>query len=205
MITALANRIVDFIYANTELSEEQREIYIYGYEIIISSAVTFILLVMTGLIFGRLPESIIFFLVFYILRQKTGGYHAETYLKCNLIFEINIILVMLLTLIDFSLSVLIAVNIAAYVLCIAAILILAPIENINKPIPADSRQKFKIMALVLAFIFEIASICLLKYDGFSLCISMAMASTAFAMIINQKERNKTHEKKCNRKGCGKIR
>lgn len=190
MITALANHIADFIYSNTELSEEQREIYVYGYEIIISSAISFILLIATGLIFGRLPESIVFFLVFYILRQKTGGYHADTYLKCNFIFEINIILVMMLTLIDFPFAVLIAVNIAACVLCLVTILILAPVENENKPIAPELRPKHKISALILTVIFEVASICLLGHIKFSLCISMAMASTAVAMLINIKKKEK---------------
>lgn len=190
MITALANHIADFIYSNTELSEEQRDIYVYGYEIIISSAVSFVLLIATGLIFGRLPESIVFFLTFYTLRQQTGGYHADTYLKCNLVFEINIISVMLLTLIDFPFAASLVVNISVFVLCLAVILILAPMENENKPIPPESRPKHKIAGLILTVVFEIASICLLKHIEFSFCISMAMASTAFAMLINLNGRRK---------------
>ena len=190
MITALANHIADFIYSNTELSEEQREIYVYGYEIIISSAITFFLLIVTGLLFGRILEIMAFFIVFYMLRQQTGGYHADTYFKCNLIFEINIILAMMLTLIDFPFAVLIAVNIAAFVLCLVTILILAPLENVNKPIAPELRPKHKITALTLTFIFEAASICLLNHIKFSLCISMAMASTAIAMLINIKKKEK---------------
>ncbi len=190
MITALANRIADFIFSNTELSEEQRSVYVYGYEIIISSAVSFFLLIVTGIVFGRLLEITAFFLVFYILRQQTGGYHADTYFKCNLIFEVNIILVMLLTLIDFPFPACIIINILSCVLCLAAILALAPVENENKPIAPDSRQKHKIAGLILTVVFEVVSVCLSGYTKFSLCISMAMVSTALAMLINLIKRRK---------------
>ena len=90
MITAIANRIADFIYSKNNLSIDERDIYVYGYEIIISSSITFLLLMVTGLLFKMILEAVVFFLVFYLLRRRTGGYHANTYLKCNFIFELNI-------------------------------------------------------------------------------------------------------------------
>ena len=61
MIAYLANRIADFIYLNSNLPQDERDVYVYGYEIIISSAITFVLLITTGLVFDRLIESIVFF------------------------------------------------------------------------------------------------------------------------------------------------
>lgn len=188
MITALANHIADFIYSNAELSEEQRDVYVYGYEVIISSVITFVLLIITGIIFKRFFESMAFFLVFYSLRQHTGGYHADTYLKCNLIFEFNIILVMILSLIDFSFIALLSVNIVSFVLCFTSILTLAPMENKNKPISPKSKKTHKLTGLILAVVFEAISLYLLGRVRFSFCISMAMASTSLAMLINLKGR-----------------
>lgn len=205
MITALANYIADFIYANVEMSKEQRSIYVYGYEIIISSVLSFVLLIITGLIFGKILEITAFFIVFYMLRQQTGGYHADTYFKCNFIFEVNIVSVMLLALIDFSYEAYVGINIGAFVLCLATVFILAPMENENKPITPNLRLKHKIVALILTAIFETTSILLFSHIKFSFCISMAMTSTALAMLINIKKGEKEYEKGNNCKNCGKGR
>lgn len=189
MITALAHKAADFIYSSGKLSEDERSIIAYGYEVIISTVITFGLFTATGLIFNRLTEAAVFFLSFYILRQRTGGYHADTYFKCNLIFEINLIIVMLLCLAELSLHWVTAINISAFALCFALTLAKAPIEHKNKPIPRESRKKHKITAVVLVVLFEIISLCILyvfKYINVSFCITMAMASTAVAMIIKSR-------------------
>lgn len=188
MITALANKVADFIYSSSDLSEDDRSIIAYGYEIIISSAIAFGLLIITGLIFNKLLEIAVFFLFFYILRQRTGGYHADTYLKCNLIFEINLIIVMLISYIEFPPYWLFIFNILTFIACFVLALMKAPIENKNKPIPFNSRERHKITAIVLIIIFEVISLCLFSfsYYNISFCITMAMASTAIAMIIKSR-------------------
>lgn len=186
MISALANKVADFIYSSSGLSEDDRSIIAYGYEIIISTAITFGLLIITGLVFNKLLEIAVFFPCFYFLRQRTGGYHADTYFKCNLIFEINLIAVMLLCCIEFPPYWLLLFNILTFTACFVLILVKAPIENKNKPIPLKSRKKHKITAMVLIIIFEAVSLCIFNYYNISFCITMAMASTAVAMIIKSR-------------------
>lgn len=186
MITALAHKVADFIYSSSDLSEDDRSIIAYGYEIIISTVITFGLLIITGLVFNKLLEIAVFFLFFYVLRQRTGGYHADTYFKCNLIFEINLIIVMLLCCVEFPPNWLFLFNILTFIACFVLILLKAPIENKNKPIPFESRKKHKITAMVLIVIFEILTLCVFNYLSFSFCITMAMASTAVAMIIKSR-------------------
>ena len=188
MIAYLANRIADFIYLNINLPQDERDVYVYGYEIIISSAITFVLLITTGLVFDRLIESIVFFVVFYSLRQRTGGYHADTYFKCNLIFELNVLLVMLLSCLDISIIMQIVANLAAFLLCLITTIIKAPISNPNKPISSDMKIKHKMWAVVLLVFFELCALIGFDRRSISICISLAMASTAIAMIITHERR-----------------
>lgn len=191
MITAIANRIVDFIYSKNNLLVDERDIYVYGYEIIISSGITFMLLIATGLLFGKLPEAVMFFLVFYLLRQRTGGYHADTYFKCNLIFELNVILIMIFVSINIGFWAKIVINLVSFLLCLTLTIIKAPVSNPNKPIPKGMRKNHKVWAIGLAIIFEVFSIVVFDTGSISTCISLAMASTAFAMIINSEDRRKS--------------
>ncbi len=191
MITAIANYIVNFIYSKNNLLIEEREVYVYGYEIILSSFITFLLLIVTGLLFGMPIEAVTFFMVFYLLRRRTGGYHANTYLKCNLIFEVNVILAMILASLNFIFCVKIIINITSFLFCLVLAIVKAPISNQDKPIPKSMRKKHKIWATILILFFEILSIGIFHVGSNSICISFAMASTAFAMIINSEERRKS--------------
>lgn len=191
MITAIANRIVDFIYSKNNLLVDERDIYVYGYEIIISSGITFLLLIVTGLLFGKLLEAVVFFLVFYFLRQRTGGYHADTYFKCNLIFELNVILIMILASVNIGFLAKIVINLVSFLLCLTLTIIKAPVSNPNKPIPKGMRKKHKAWAIGLAMFFEVFSIVVFDIGSISTCISLAMASTTFAMIINSEDRRKS--------------
>lgn len=153
MITAIANRIVDFIYSKNNLLVDERDIYVYGYEIIISSGITFLLLIVTGLLFGKLLEAVAFFGVFYLLRQRTGGYHADTYFKCNLIFELNVILIMIFASVNIGFWAKIVINFVSFLLCLTLTIIKAPVSNPNKPILKGMRKKHKAWAIGLAIFF----------------------------------------------------
>ncbi len=191
MITAAANHIVDFIYSKNNLPSDEHDIYVYGYEIIISSVITFVLLAITGLLFGKFIEAAAFFCVFYLLRRRTGGYHANTYFKCNIIFECNIILVMILASVNIIFFAKIIINLISFLSCLSLTIIKAPIPNPNKPIPKDMRNKHKIWAIGLEMLFEILSIVIFDIGSISICISLAMASTAIAMIIKYEDRRKS--------------
>lgn len=191
MITALANRIADFIYSKNNLLIDERDIYVYGYEIIISSGITFLLLIVTGLLFGKLTEAIAFFLVFYLLRRRTGGYHADTYLKCNLIFELNVILAMIAASVNIVFYAKTVINSVSFLLYLIVAFIKAPASNPDKPIPKEMQKKHKTWAIGLAMFFEILSVVVFDIGSISTCISLAMVSTAFAMMINSEDRRKS--------------
>ena len=58
----------------------------YGTIVLLSTLIGFGSIFIIGLIFGKLLETLVFSLIFSILRSFTGGYHATTPLKCNLTY-----------------------------------------------------------------------------------------------------------------------
>lgn len=65
------------------------EIYTYGIELILSSLIGTVLVIASGIIFNLFFESIIFSLALSGIRFFSGGYHAKTYLKCNIIYFLS--------------------------------------------------------------------------------------------------------------------
>lgn len=93
MITSLAQYITGILLKNNIIVNEHLDIYIYGFEVLISGALSLFIGLILGLIFSQLVECIVFLIVFVTLRKYCGGYHADTYLKCNTVFAINIAIV----------------------------------------------------------------------------------------------------------------
>ncbi len=69
------------------IKEQDMEIYQYGFEIIISTTIGFLITLLIGFLFQMKLLSVLYYGIFVLIRQLTGGYHADSYLKCNLIFS----------------------------------------------------------------------------------------------------------------------
>ena len=88
MISHISEQMLQYLLKSRVIndSDEEKEYYRYGIEITISSLLNIILIIGIGIIFRNVFESIIFLSFFMLIRQFTGGYHADTYFKCNLSF-----------------------------------------------------------------------------------------------------------------------
>lgn len=150
MISRISELILQYLLRSNVIndSDDEKEYYRYGIEITVSSLLNVILIIGIGIIFKSVTESVVFLLFFMLLRRFTGGFHADTYFKCNCSFCISFISVLIMyhfteEKITAQLSVLISV------LCVAMILLKCPIENINKPIPKHKRKFHKYLAGIL--------------------------------------------------------
>ena len=141
----IVSRILIFITKQNVISndEEVQNFYKYGIEISISSLLNIFLVVCLGLIIHHVIESIIFISIFILIRSFTGGYHANTYFKCNLLMCVTYILIVSLNII---LSNRITLPIVIGLVCfnLTVVWILGPVENKNKPIEQFRRTKLKV-------------------------------------------------------------
>lgn len=129
-------------------SDDDKEYYQYGIEITISSLLNVILIIGIGIIFRSMFESVVFLVFFMLIRQFTGGFHADTYFKCNCTFCVSFILVLLMYHITFD-KMNICLSVLISVLCVAVIVLVCPIENKNKPIPRQKRKFHKCVGAML--------------------------------------------------------
>ncbi len=133
-------------------SSDEKEYYQYGIEITISSLLNVILIMGIGILFRSVIESIIFLVCFILIRQFTGGFHADTYLKCNCSFCISFLAVLIMYHTTFD-KINIWCSVAISALCTAIIIFNCPIEHVNKPIPRCKRKFHKSVATLLSIIY----------------------------------------------------
>ena len=146
MIAKLSRIIADFFIRQKIVPEEQREVYEYGFELSISSAIGILIILAIGLISGRFWESVVFYIVFCFTRLFTGGFHASTYLRCKIILTGTLLTVLAA---DWLLG-----EIEDYywfILHFYSLVIVcqfAPVENPNKELTKRQKVRCKVISIV---------------------------------------------------------
>ena len=182
MITSLAQIITGCLVRNKIIDNTKLDIYIYGFEIMISNIICFGIGLLIGAVFSEFLECVVFLAVFVLLRRYCGGYHAETYLVCDTIFTINILLVMTILKVMSVYPIYVHFIIAS--ISIVSAVMLAPVENKYKPLTIEEKKKHKLYAAVISLsVIIISSVLFFINFKFAAVIDMALISVALSMII----------------------
>lgn len=184
IFSLLSNKITDFLYKKEVISQEQKEVYIYGFTVLFLNILDILIILALGILIERYLDTIVFLMVFGITRQYTGGYHAKTVSKCLVVYVLIYLVIMFL-----SSSNVIFVNGAMFqiLLCIVyiiAVIIYAPIQNDNKVISNVERKKYKIISIVSAIC--ISTISVIVYGIFptmAITISLTLFAVTILMIL----------------------
>lgn len=147
MITKLSHIIADFFICKKFITEEQREVYEYGFELSISSLIGIIIVLAIGLISGKFWESIVYYTVFCFTRLFTGGFHSPNRLISKIVFAAALLLVLTA---DWLLR-----GIEDYywfVLHFYSLVIVcqfAPIEAPNTELKKHEKVRFKVISIII--------------------------------------------------------
>lgn len=161
-------------------AEEIREQYVYGAELLISSLVDFIILVVTGYVFHRLPETFVFLLFFCPLRSCAGGYHAPSYLSCTLIFSIYYVLICMMVQVMPG-----EIQMVVIALSVLVILLFAPVEDSNKKL-GKRREKVRQKCLCrmgVELIVYMVVVSLLGFGMLSTYITISFGSVCSLLLL----------------------
>lgn len=122
-----------FLCRKNIIHSDELDVYQYGFEIVISTILGFLLTVIIGIVLHMFVLSLLYYAIFVFIRQMTGGYHAKTYFRCNLVFTIVSFLTLGITKLSLLSEQYSILNHALFlVAAVLTILIYAPVENPNK-------------------------------------------------------------------------
>lgn len=154
-IEKISQSVVAFICRNMQVDDEMTEVYKYGIEIIVSSLINFLLILISSLILGDLLAGIVFMTLFVLLRSYTGGYHAETYLRCNIAFICTYlatyVIAQAISVVEHN----IVITGVALVLAYIPIWIFAPVKNRHKYL---SKEKIRFSRVVSAIVYFLSTL-----------------------------------------------
>lgn len=163
MINNLSTHLVDKLISKGNITEDERELYIYGLFISISHLMYLILAIVFGLIFKCFLESIIFYITFQFIRRYAGGFHAKTETRCEILSTLSILCCIVLIKLSKMYDIRIALLSISLVFA-TLIFILCPLDTPEKPLNDKEYKYFRkiswiillliIIAIILSFIFK---------------------------------------------------
>lgn len=182
MISKLSKIIVSKLSDSQVISYEDKDLYIYGYFILLSHLYFFVFTIIIGLIFNILPESILFYLSFTLIRSYAGGIHAKTELICMICTSVSILLSMVAIKLCYMFSIYtlltILMSVATFV-----IIIFSPLDTKEKRLDEYEKKTYgkkaklsAILIFTLAFLFGV-------FDADIVLFPFAMSLTLEGILL----------------------
>lgn len=193
MLRFIAEEITLYLIANKIIKIENRSFYIYGIELFINNLFITATIVIIALLSKTLIISLIFCIVFYLIRAYSGGYHCKKYIQCYFIsISIYVSLLLANTYIN-NFKTLISI----ILLCVSfpIIVVCSPVEHKNNPLTIEEKSKYRKISIALLSTFSILDIAFLIWNkqDFSLASSWAISASAVLILLSNKEDLKHEE------------
>lgn len=132
MLNRCAVRCTEWLGKHCLITEEEEPIYVYGFELSISTLLSLTSILLLSLIIGHPGYALFFLLFFFTVRLFCGGYHASTYVRCFIITNSIFVSTVVLTEIVLKLGL---TKFMPILFAISAIIvfIFSPVRNENHP------------------------------------------------------------------------
>lgn len=196
MIGRITSGVVKKLTDSTTISDTEKELYLYGFFILISQILYFIITIIVGILLDIVSLSVVFYISFQFIRRYAGGIHASSELKCEIISTTSIFICLLCVksnvMFDMQIPTLILTLFASIV-----IFILCPLDTPEKPLTKEELRYFrKISLIVLAIMLSIIiiSIVIKLTIAYPICLSIILESVFLvAGKIKREHSNKNVE------------
>lgn len=162
MISRLSSIITEALCKSQVIEEADRELYVYGFFILLSKGLFFLISALFGCIFGTLWESVAFYIMFSTLRCYAGGFHASKESVCTCCTTASLFLASLSIWVQSEVeSVIVSVSVLA--LCSAVVYLLSPLDSEDKPLSSNDfyeyRQKSRVIVIAI-LVIAMSGVCL---------------------------------------------
>lgn len=148
MIKSLSNKITSLLVGDNSIDNEDSEVCSYGLEVLISSLINTVVVLLIGFTLGKFMQTVVFIVCYCSIRQFSGGYHASSHGKCIFTFLCMYIATVVIVGNIYSIHlkpVILLIGILNWI----SIFILVPVEHVNNPLTDLEKIKNKKNARVI--------------------------------------------------------
>ena len=194
MISKFAEKLVDCLYCQHDISDDEQELYKYGFFVLLSQILYLIIAIILGSIFKSVFESVIFYIAFQFIRRYAGGFHAKTETRCEILSTLSILCCIVLIKLSKMYDIRIALLSISFVFA-TLIFILCPLDTPEKPLSDKEFKYFRKISWIVLFIIVVAIIvtyCFnIEFVLLPCCMSLILESILLTSGKFQKNLKKT--------------
>lgn len=195
MIHKIAEKMINWQIVKGNLTETDRNKYVYAYEILFNQLVNLSIAVVLAFVSHELISVLLFLVIYIPLRKYAGGFHAENNEKCIIYSSLVIICVIIFntTLHDVTNAYegIISIMMICFMLMLAFIWHMTPIEAKNKKLDELERRRCRRKVHIICIIhilFMIWNVLILMRICISINILLAYATVVLVLAIGYKKR-----------------
>jgi len=171
MTVYIAKKITEFFIQCQVIKETDRETYEYCFQILLMNIINFGTIMLLGIVFRCVIETILFVIGFTIIRKQAGGYHSSTPIRCYLLSVANyIVFVFLLSIIPSAWAKLI--NLLIIALACIIIWLYAPVADKNKPFSIGEYERYKRNSRLIISLLFVFNLCTFFIKNVSMQVHM---------------------------------
>lgn len=175
MISKLSKKIVNQL----NILDDEQELYEYGFFILLSQILYFIIAIIIGTICGTVFESIIFYIAFQFIRRYAGGYHAATETRSEILSTLSILACIVVIRLSKTYDIQTALLIIS-ALSAVCIFVFCPLDTPEKPLTDKEFRYFRKVSwlILLAIVVAIIVSYIFKFKIFTVpcCLSLVLES-----------------------------
>ena len=174
MIASQAKRISSFCISNGVIDERDREKFDYCYEVFLSTLLNFAAVLLIGLATGSLWHTVVFMLVFAVLKSTAGGYHADSHIVC---FAETV-----------PAGIVPVISGSFAVFSVITVFLLAPVGTENKPLGRRQSGQLKRDSRLIALTLCLVTLSLLFLPvspQWPFSVSFAASAVSFSLILGK--------------------
>lgn len=179
MLHRVAEKITLFYIKKNKVEQCEKEIYDYCFEILLSTVVNLIAIIIMAVLTRLYIETLCFVICFMSLRGAAGGFHAKTHLGCfiGLLIVYSALPISYLLI---NVYILRYISLSFIVLGSILIFIFAPVDNINNSLDAEMKKKLRLKSVIYTILAVVAYCGLI---AFSKTIRYAYAISYVVLIV----------------------
>jgi accessory gene regulator B len=169
MFEKLSCKIADKLEESETISDSNRELYEYGLRQMFTTLLNILTTLIIGFAMGMIIQSIVFTLAYIPIRIYAGGFHASTPQRCWAISAVMLIAALCFVkyLPEAYYTPLYAISIIACII----IMILSPVEDLNKPLDEKEKTVYKRRAIIITVIEAAIAVVLCLLNAYDIMIT----------------------------------
>lgn len=185
MIKLISSKVAR-ILCEDEKHTDNYELYEYAIYILLSSAFHIATVIVLGLVFNLLTESLVFYLSFIAIRKFAGGYHAKTPVRCYM-FSI-ILYIVSLELIGFicESQYCVIITIILELFSLVCIFAISPLDSNKHPLNLREKRVYRIISFTSSIVLFLLSLMLLfELKKIGIAVGLGIILVAFVLLIRK--------------------